>query len=240
MAHLLAAGGSAVMRGALSNFLNSGLRLANSAQTDSFMPGQKRSYTKTPNDYKHCADGTTVIFIQRKNGQTFECLIDTSDFELVKSYRWRIAKQGRNQYAVTSTENRNRVNLAKILCPDCDLVLYGNYDGLDNRRSNLIPGTQSLKSIHKRKHKRLTSKFKGVHKFGDKFRAIIQADGECSLLGSFNSEIEAAACYNEEAKKRFGELAYLNDIPEGKSCTKQTKSQSSEQVRTLTHGCLFF
>jgi hypothetical protein len=179
------------------------------------MASQKRSYKKTPNDYQNCADGTTVIFIQRKNRQVFECLIDTADYELLKNYRWRLAKLGRNEYAVTTTENRNRLNLSKLLYPDCELVLYRNYNGLDNRRSNLLPGTQSLKSIHKRKHKSLTSRFKGVHKWGDKYRAVIQADGEgCSLLGSFDSEIEAAACYNAEAKKRFGELAHLNEIPE--------------------------
>ena len=217
MALLLAAGlsGVAVDREPYFKFLNSeGTRLLANPLKDSAMPSQKRSNTKTPNDYEHRADGSTVIFIRRKNKQTFECFVDTPDFELVKSHRWRIAKQGRNEYAVTTTENRNRLNIAKLLCPDCELVFYRNYNGLDNRRSNLIPGTQSLKSIHKRKHKRLTSRFKGVHKFGDRFRAILQVDREGSfLLGSFDSEIEAAACYNDEAKQRFGEFAYLNELP---------------------------
>jgi len=179
------------------------------------MLGQKRHYKKTTNKFEHCQDGTTVIFIRRRTGQTFECLIDTQDYELVWAFRWRVALGKHYAYAVTTTDEGKRLNISTLVCPGCELVLYRNHNGLDNRRSNLYLGTQSQKSKHKRKHKHLTSQFKGVHKFGDTFRATIKADGKgYDRLGCFNSELEAAARYNEEAKERFGEFACLNELPE--------------------------
>ncbi len=183
------------------------------------MPDQKRHYKKTPNECAYCPDGTTIIFLRRRTGQTFECLIDTQDYELVRAYRWRVALLKHSAYAVTTTDEGKRLNLSTLVCPGCELVLYRNHNGLDNRRSNLYPGSQSQKSKHKRKHKRLTSRFKGVHKVGDTFITTIKADGEgYDLLGRFSTEVEAAACYNEEARKRFGEFACLNEIPEEQAC----------------------
>src|SRR6266480_1960510 len=178
------------------------------------MPVQKRHHKKTPNKFEHGQDGTTVIFVRRRTGQIFECLVDTEDFELVRAYRWRAALGKYSTYAVTTTDEGKRLNISTLVYPGCELVLYRNHNGLDNRRSNLYPGSQSEKSKHKRKHKRLTSRFKGVHKLNGTFRATIKADGErYSVLGRFNSEVEAAACYNEEARKRFGEFASLNELP---------------------------
>jgi len=179
------------------------------------MPSQKRHYKKTPNKFENCQDGTTVIFIRRRTGQTFECLIDTEDLELVRAHRWRVALGKHSIYAVATTDEGKRLNISTLVYPGCELVLYRNHDGLDNRRSNLYPGSQSQKSKHKRKHKHLTSRFKGVHKINDTFRATIKADGErYSVLGRFHSEIEAARAYNEEAANRFGEFACLNELPE--------------------------
>src|SRR5437016_5147674 len=178
------------------------------------MPDQKRHYKKNPNKFEHRQGGTTVIFIRRRTGRTFECLIDTENFELVRAYRWRVAVGKHSAYAVTTTDEGKRLNISTLVYPGCEIVLYRNHKGLDNRRSNLYPGSQSQKSKHKRKHKRLTSRFKGVHKLNGTFRATIKADGErYSVLGRFNTEVEAAACYNEEAKKRFGEFACLNELP---------------------------
>jgi len=159
------------------------------------MPNQ-RHYTKTPNEYEHCLDGTTVIFLRRRSGQTFECLIDTEDHELVRPYRWRVALGKHYAYAVATTDEGKRLNISTLVYPGCELVLYRNHNGLDNRKSNLFPGTQSQKSIHKRKHKHLTSRFKGVHKLHGTYRATIKAGEGYDLLGCFNTEVEAAACYN--------------------------------------------
>jgi len=189
------------------------------------MTGQKRHYKKTPNKCEHCQDGTTVIFLRRRTGETFECLIDTEDFELVRAYRWRFVLCNRSGYAVTTTEDGKRLNISNLIHPGYEIVFYRNYNGLDNRRSNLCPGSQSQKSKHKRKHKRLTSRFKGVHKVGDTFKTTIKADGEgYDLLGRFNTEVEAAACYNEEAKKRFGEFACLNELAEKEWTCSPNKS----------------
>jgi hypothetical protein len=183
-----------------------------------------RKPTKNPNPVEHRQDGTSVLWINF-NGESFECLIDTEDYELVREHRWRLNKCSHTEYAVTTAYKqgkRTRLNLSKLICPGCEVVCYKNYNGLDNRKSNLIPSTNSLKSIHKRKHQATQSRFKGVcrksYKRVKTFMATIQSeDGGPTYLGSFASEIEAARRYNEAVKERFGESAYLNEIPEAQN-----------------------
>jgi len=176
----------------------------------------QRKPTNNPNTVEHRPDGTSVLLLEY-NGNTYECLIDSEDHELVRDYRWRLARCNHTEYAVTSVYERGkriRLNLAKLICPDSEVVCYRNYNGLDNRKSNLIPSTNSLKSIHKRKHQAGSSRFKGVHKHGSKFLATIQMGKRTVCLGRFDSETEAARRYNEAVKARFGKSAYLNEIPE--------------------------
>src|SRR5205807_8724943 len=111
-----------------------------SAHKGFVMQGQKRHCKKTSNKYAQCPDGTTVIFMRRLTGQTFECLIDTEDFELGRVYRWRVAVGKQTTYAVTTTEEGKRLNISTLVYPGCEIVLYRNHHGLDNRRSNLYPG----------------------------------------------------------------------------------------------------
>ena len=122
--------------------------VSESALRDSTMPVQKHRYKKTPNKYAHCPDGTTVIFMRRRTGQTFECLIDTEDFELVRAYRWSVALGKHSAYAVTTTDAGKRLNISTLVCPGCELVLYRNHNGLDNRaRDQLRPPLHLLRSI---------------------------------------------------------------------------------------------
>jgi hypothetical protein len=54
--------------------------------------------------------------------------------------------------------------------------------------------------------------FKGVSKHGNRFRAKIWNNDQQYHLGLFDTAEEAAAAYNAEAFRLYGEFAVLNEI----------------------------
>ena len=58
------------------------------------------------------------------------------------------------------------------------------------------------------------SKFIGVTKSRNKWRARVKCNGVWHQCGSYESEIDAAAAYNATALKLFGESAILNILPD--------------------------
>ena len=81
-------------------------------------------------------------------------------------------------------------------------------DPLNNQRTNLRVATQAQNNANRRKHTNSTSEYKGVSWNSEKHKWVVYV--QSSNLGYFDSEIEAALAYDKEAKKRFGEFAYLN------------------------------
>ena len=57
-----------------------------------------------------------------------------------------------------------------------------------------------------------TSKYKGIswHKLSNKWQAYIRINRKKIHLGVFDNEITAAKAYDKQAKRLFGEFAYLN------------------------------
>lgn len=95
---------------------------------------------------------------------------------------------------------------------------HKNFNGLDNRKSNLRRAThrQNLQNRAADRNK-VSSRYKGVHY--DKrpnrkkpWYVKITSNGKNMGRGNFKTEQEAALVYNELAKKHFGEFAYLNKI----------------------------
>ena len=85
----------------------------------------------------------------------------------------------------------------------------------DNRLENLRLATQKDNAANaERKDCIYTSKYKGVQldSWG-RWKASIQTDGVTTCLGLYDSEEAAAYAYNQEAEKRYGEFAVLNDVP---------------------------
>ena len=81
-----------------------------------------------------------------------------------------------------------------------------NLDKGDNRLSNLRPCSQRENNRNVGRSVNNTSGFKGVSRKRDKWRARI-AD---ISLGSFSTPEAAAAAYDAEARKVYGEFAWLN------------------------------
>lgn len=85
----------------------------------------------------------------------------------------------------------------------------------DNRRGNLRIATISQNRGNKLRHARSrASQYKGVRMVNHsvKWEARTSSNGKDIRMGIFETEIEAAAAYNDYALKTFGEFSCLNQI----------------------------
>lgn len=91
-------------------------------------------------------------------------------------------------------------------------VVHLNDDPLDCRRANLRICKVIHTAQHRHKRPQCSSEFKGVSwdRRTSKWRAHIYDSGRTTYLGSHESEQSAAAAYDAEAIKRYGEFARLN------------------------------
>lgn len=80
----------------------------------------------------------------------------------------------------------------------------------DNRIANLRLADYKQNARNRKKIRQDKSKYKGVTIAYGKFTARIFADGKRVVLGSFATEIEAAAAYDKKAKEIFKDFAVLN------------------------------
>jgi len=92
------------------------------------------------------------------------------------------------------------------------VVDHINHNRSDNRRCNLRTCTQSQNMANRRKHKGLSSKYKGVHwrKKEKRWRAQIRINYRTIYLGQFVDELDAATAYDITALKYFGEFTLPN------------------------------
>jgi AP2-like factor (euAP2 lineage) len=143
-------------------------------------------------------------------------IVDNADFEHLAQYEWHY-----NGSAVRDggkDESRFVLMAHDVIgkCADSRRCLvWLNGDKLDNRRQNLAYLNRSqIAARRKTKAKGCTSRYRGVcwDRALRKWRAYIKSQGSLTILGSFDTEQEAAAAYNEAAKDTFGEYARLNDL----------------------------
>ncbi len=81
---------------------------------------------------------------------------------------------------------------------------------LNCRRANLRTCTHAENIRNRKKHKNGSSRFKGVHNDGVRWRARIKLNGKAKSLGTYRTEIEAALAYDRAAREMFGEFARPN------------------------------
>ncbi len=158
---------------------------------------------------------STHAEIPLKNG--YFAIIDLQDVEKAKEFGWILDDTKDNWYVQTCTGTpRRTVRLHRFLLGVTKGLTVDHVDGngLNNLRSNLRISTQTQNSRNRRKIKKKTSKYKGVHvRDNGKFRATIRVNRKLINIGTFTDEIEAAVAYNEYAKIYFGEFACLNQLP---------------------------
>lgn len=100
------------------------------------------------------------------------------------------------------------------LPPRCGQVDHVNGDGLDNRRENIRPCTNSQNQMNRRKlnNHKTASQYKGVVFELDRgcWRAQLKLNGKKYRGPRRKSEMQAALDYDDLARKHFGEFARLN------------------------------
>lgn len=152
-------------------------------------------------------------------------LVDDEDFEAVAQYRWTHTRnRSGNVYARRSWWEPSSVRGAKgqqkfqnvhNFLTGWSFVDHINHDGLDNRRANLRLANQRLNEWNSRpqtsfKGKACSSRFKGVHRASGGWIARIRVNYQRVYLGTFKSEMDAAAAYDDAARTHFGEWATFN------------------------------
>jgi len=124
----------------------------------------------------------------------------------------RLSKNGQQK------NYRVHILLYKTFIKDYDTKEYDidHINGIrsDNSLSNLRLATRQQNSFNKGKHKKATSKYKGVYwnKQMKKWKVQIGYNGKRFFLGYYKDEKKAAKIYNKKATELFGEFARLNII----------------------------
>jgi hypothetical protein len=157
----------------------------------------------------HFADGVSAIALTKRNGDVIPVFIDTIDYAFVRLLHWSHAEHNHTSYAIHSTKNQKHVYMHAFL--QGFGTDHKDRNGLNNRRANLRPATQSQQMANSRLlRSNNTSGFRGVYFFGGKWKARIEANGKEKHLGTFDSAIDAALAYDAAALKSFKEFAVLN------------------------------
>lgn len=154
-------------------------------------------------------------FKKCKNSNKFYTQIDDDSFDLIKNYRCFPSTRKHSTYVIIKINGVNNL-LHRFLmnCTKGDGKIVDHIDGngLNNQKSNLRICTQSENLKNMKGYG--ISKYKGVSPTANKkrFRARIKHNNKQIFLGVFDTEIEAAMCYNKNAKDMFGNFANLNNL----------------------------
>jgi hypothetical protein len=137
-------------------------------------------------------------------------LVSLKDYGKVRGIPWWRRRNGAREYVVSDKEH-GMVLMHTILVPGIGGEIdHISGDGLDNRRENLRRCTHAQNTRNRAKHKVKTSRFKGVHRERNKWRARIRRDGIYYTLGFFDTEREAALAYDAAAPRLHRAFARTN------------------------------
>jgi hypothetical protein len=150
-----------------------------------------------------------------KDAQGLVALVGEADYELVMQYRWHVFItpgnwRGSGPYARTKPSGSKGIFMHTLITgwPEVD---HEDRNGLNNLRSNLREATHAQNAANRGKRSDAqSSAYKGVHRRGGKWRAMISSDGEKVYLGNFANELSAAYAYDLAARELFGEFACTN------------------------------
>lgn len=169
-------------------------------------------HRKGPNKAIHRPDGTTVIRIRNRKGRIFNVVVDTAVYKRIARLRWCILVGHRMLYVVMS--GHPQIFLHDVIAGRP--VDHVDFDGLNNRRSNLRSANHNQQLVHRRKPQRYAGRptssiYKGVawEKQKRMWGTRIQF-GNYNKHVYFKREIDAAKAYDALALELHGAYAVLN------------------------------
>lgn len=161
--------------------------------------------------------------IQLTNG--YIALVDDDDFDYLNKWKWQAIKCKGGYVYATRGFYKEKGKVRKIMMhreimktPKGMVCDHSDHNTLNNQKSNLRNCSYSNNSMNKTSQKGSSSKYLGVHVNKQKYkgkvysywRAQIMVDKKKVTIGSFKSELEAAAAYDCMANKYFGDFANKN------------------------------
>jgi len=149
-----------------------------------------------------------------KNKGIYSAIVDDEDYELLSKFNWSAVCVRSLVYACRVKDGKMVLMHREIACPkDGFVVDHIDSNGLNNQKANMRCIKQENNLRNARKCNRITSsKYKGVSysKVGNGRWKMSIGSGKNRKYKSFNTELEAAAAYDNMAKQMFGEYAHLN------------------------------
>lgn len=141
-------------------------------------------------------------------------LVDEFDAaRVIAAGPWHARPHGRTTYAqrhVTRADGARTTQQMHTLIMGVVGVDHRNHDGLDNRRSNLRPASQSQNTANQRQRRDNTSGYRGVSRKRRRWIAQIRVNGVQQHIGTYDTPVAAARAYDAAASAAFGEFAYQN------------------------------
>ncbi|TIM70997.1 MAG: hypothetical protein E5Y58_13770 [Mesorhizobium sp.] len=146
-----------------------------------------------------------------ENGRTQWAKVSREDYEQVSQYSWSVLRSSPLRAYASGVLEGRRVLMHRLVrnAPPNLMVDHANGDTLDNRRLNLRLATPKENARNSRRHRDGVSGFKGVSKgLNGKWAAKINNQ----FIGQYVTAEIAAVVYNDEARRRFGEWANVNEF----------------------------
>jgi AP2 domain len=161
-------------------------------------------------------------FIPLTQGQV--AIVDAEDFEFLSQWNWFAwwSDQSRTFYAIRNGPQAGEIRIPNIVmhreiakCKTGEECDHKNFNGLDNRKTNLRPCTRSESMMNRRIQRSNKCGYKGVvfdsrANKGKPWRAVVSKRGKRVHLGYFLTKEAAARAYDAGAKIHHGEFAQLN------------------------------
>lgn len=156
------------------------------------------------------------IQIQNAKKEEIFAIVSDEDYEKISKYKWHLHTKG---YAMRIATKADGEKIGKTILMHREIMNFpemqiDHADGnkLNNTRENLRECTQKENCQNRKARENTSSKYKGVVKVNQKWRARICISGKIHHIGYFETEEAAAKSYNQKAKENFGEFALLNKI----------------------------
>ena len=152
---------------------------------------------------------TRLIPLTGKYGKGKFAKVDLEDYKYLNQFKWFVYKGGyvgRGVY-IGKIDGKKKVRQIKMHreimeFPDVKLDIdHKNHDKLDNRRNNLRICSHRDNMINCKTYVTNKSGYRGVHKYGLKWRAQIRVNGVAKYLGTYLSKVDAASAYAVAAKE---------------------------------------